>query len=177
MNKMDTRAFACSPAAAAATIALAAIALLLAGFGMQAVACGTLPAEQQQEQDAEQLQRLRALTTDTAKSADAIFVGIVTALQRPDRAGQRSGQVTLAVTETLKGSQAREQTLTWDDHFIYSCNPAESFDNIGFRDGGSYIVYIKNERVIRSAAADALRDSALLSLADEISLIVAGEGK
>lgn len=177
MNKMDTRAFACTPAAGAPTIALAAIVLLLAAFSMQATACGTLPSEQQQQQDAEQLQRLRALTTDMARSADAIFVGSVTALQRPDRAARRSGEVSLAVARTLKGPQAREQTLAWDDHFIYSCNPAENFGNAGFRDTGAYIVYIKDARVIRSAAADALRDSALLSLADEISLIAAQEGK
>ena len=177
MNKMDTRAFACTPAAVAPTIALAAIVLLLTAFSMQATACGTLPPDQQQQQDAEQLQRLRALTTDMARSADAIFVGSVTALQRPDRAARRSGEVSLAVARTLKGPQAREQTLAWDDHFIYSCDPAAMFGNVGFRDGGVYIVYVKDDRVIRSDAADALRDSSLLGLSDEISLLAARGGE
>ena len=177
MNRIGARAVPGDPAVATLTIALAVIAFFLAGFNVEAAACGTLPAEQQRQQDAEQLQRLRSLTTDMARSADAIFVGSVTALQRPDRAARRSGEVSLAVARTLKGPQAREQTLAWDDHFIYSCNPAENLGNVGFRDAGAYIVYIKDARVIRSAAADALRDSALLSLADEISLIAAQEGK
>ncbi|MFZ1224597.1 MAG: hypothetical protein WAR01_15320 [Dokdonella sp.] len=177
MNRIGARAVPGDPAVATLTIALAVIAFFLAGFNVEAAACGTLPAEQQRQQDAEQLQRLRVLAMDMAKAADAIFVGSVTALQRPDRAAQQSGQVTLAVTETLKGPQAREQTLAWDDHFIYSCDPAAMFGNVGFRDGGVYIVYVKDDWVIRSDAADALRDSSLLGLSDEISLLAARGGE
>ena len=177
MNRIGARAFPANPAVATLTIALAVIAFFLVGFNAKAAACGTLPAEQHRQQDAEQLQRLRVLTVDMAKTADAIFVGSVTALQRPDSAAQRAGQVTLAVTETLKGPQAPTRVLAWDNHFIYSCDPAAMFGNVGFRDGGVYIVYVKNDRVIRSAAADALRDSSLLGLSDEISLLAARGGE
>lgn len=171
MNKKSTCVFHATPGVVAVTIALAAITFFLAGFSPLAGACGTLPAEQQQQLDAEQLQQLHALTTDMANTAEAIFVGSVTALDRPLRDPQRSGQVTLTVSTTLKGPEAKSRTLAWDDRFILSCNRAEGFDHVGFRDGGAYIVYVKDDRVLRSAAADALRDSALLKLSDEISLV------
>lgn len=173
MNTRRARATPGSIGASSMKLLLAAGLSFLSSFSPLLVACGTLPAEEQQQLDAEHLQHLQALTTDMADKADLIFVGTVTSLERPARDPQQPGHVTLSVSNTLKGSDAHSQTLEWENVFILSCNPADSFANVGFRPDGVFIVYVKDGRVSRSAGADELRDASLLKLADEISLIAA----
>lgn len=129
-----------------------------------AMACGTLAPAVQARIDATELAAVRALAA--ARDADRILVGTVTALARPAPGSGASGTATLAVDEVLKGAAAASATLSWQERFVYSCQPSAMFHNVGFRDGGRFIVYVREGAVFRSAAADHLR-SGLFALDEE----------
>lgn len=129
-----------------------------------AMACGTLAPAVQARIDATELAAVRALAA--ARDADRILVGTVTALARPAPGSGASGTATLAVDEVLKGAAAASATLSWQERFVYSCQPSAMFHNVGFRDGGRFIVYVRDGAVFRSAAADHLR-SGLFALDEE----------
>lgn len=136
-----------------------------------AEACGTRSLEQQEQIDSEQLAKLKSLTIETAKDADVVVIGKVTALVRPVSGSERPGTVSLAVSETLKGAHSSTRTIRWKEAFVLSCQPADSFRNVGFRQDGRYIVYVKDGMVLRSAPADELRSSSLLKLSEERMLV------
>lgn len=146
-------------------IAALLISLLMLGPDT-ATACGTNPPEIQSKIDATDLAELRALATATARDADQIFIGTVTDLSRPVRQSGEFGSVTFDVKETLKGAVSPRMTARWKDNVIYSCQASKMFHNVGFRPGGTFIVYLRNGQIFRSGAADDLRSS-LLSLAEE----------
>lgn len=129
-----------------------------------AMACGTHAPAVQARIDATELAAVRALAA--ARDADRILVGTVTALARPAPGSGASGTATLAVDEVLKGAAAASATLSWQERFVYSCQPSAMFHNVGFRDGGRFIVYVRDGAVFRSAAADHLR-SGLFALDEE----------
>ncbi len=141
-----------------------------------AAACGTRAPAVQQQIDAEQLAILKTLTIQAAKEADLVIVGTVTSLDRPLPGGKQAGTVTLAVSETLKGAHEPIQTIQWQDAFVVSCQPSVSFRNVGFRQDGTFIVYVRHGRVLRSAAADELRSSSLLTLSEERFLVASRGG-
>ena len=153
---------------------IASFACLVA-FAPPALACGTRLPEIQRKIDAAQLQRLRELTVEAAQAADQVVIGTVTALVRPVPGSGDAGSVTLAVSETLKGRHLSSRVLAWSDAgFVVSCDETDSFNNGGLRDGGDYIVYVREGRVVRAAAADELRASALLELSEERELVAGG---
>lgn len=131
-----------------------------------AMACGTHAPAVQARIDATELAAVRALAAAAARDADRILVGTVTALARPAPGSGASGTATLAVDEVLKGEAAASATLSWQERFVYSCQPSAMFHNVGFRDGGRFIVYVRDGAVFRSAAADHLR-SGLFALDEE----------
>ncbi len=137
-----------------------------------AEACGTRLPEIQQRIDAEELAKLKTLTIEAAAEADLVIVGTVTSLVRPVLGGTQPGTVTLAVSETLKGTHAPTRTLPWQEATTLSCVESDSFRNVGFRDGGYFIVYVKEGRVMRSKAADALGESSLLKPSQEQALVL-----
>lgn len=102
-----------------------------------------------------------------------VLVGKVTALSRPGGQADGVGSVAFAVSDTLKGAPVDSIDARWKEKFVYSCEPAEQFHNVGFRQGGSFIVYIRDGEVFRAAAADELR-SGLLSLEDERGIVASG---
>lgn len=137
-----------------------------------AAACGThLPAVQAKI-DAEKLAALQSLARIAAQDAEAIFIGTVTELTRPSLGALELGSASFAVEETLKGKPSVARTEQWADTFVYSCQESAMFHNVGFRPGGKFIVYVRDGKVIRSAAADHLR-SGLLTLEKEQAIAVA----
>ncbi|OPZ09896.1 MAG: hypothetical protein BWZ07_02930 [Alphaproteobacteria bacterium ADurb.BinA280] len=139
------------------------------GLG-QALACGTHPAQEQAKIDAQELGKLQGLVRDSARDADAVFIGTVSALSQSAAGSKAPGKVTIAVSETLKGEAMAIRHAEWVAAFTYSCQPSAMFHNVGFRPGGRYIVYLRDGSVTRSEAADDLR-SGLLPLAQERDLI------
>lgn len=131
-----------------------------------AMACGTLAPAVQARIDATELAAVRALAVDAARDADRILIGTVTQLARPAPGSGEAGTVTFAVDEVLKGEASTSATLAWKERFVYSCQPSAMFHNVGFRDGGRFIVYVRDGAVFRSAAADHLR-SGLFALDEE----------
>jgi len=153
---------------------VAATLICLSVIAPPVLACGTRLPEVQQKIDAGQLQRLRALTVELAQASDVIVVGTVTALEQPVHGSPDVGSVTLAVSETLKGVHSPIRVLAWRPAGVaYSCDQSNYFESVGFRDAGAYIVYVKDGRVVRAAAADELRESSLLKLAEELELVAA----
>jgi hypothetical protein len=150
------------------------VASLLLGPSV-AVACGTHSPPIQSKIDAAELAALRPLASAAAHDADQILIGTVTSLSRPTSQSGEFGSVTLGVTETLKGEPSSSTTAKWRDQFIYSCQPSEMFYNVGFRPGGTFIVYIRGGQVFRSDAADHLR-SGLLPLDEERATAATGGG-
>lgn len=140
-------------------------ALFFLGSGA-AMACGTHPPAVQSKIDVAELLALRALASTAARDADQILIGTVTILARPVWQSSEFGSVTFGIRETLKGEPSSSITVRWKDRFIYSCQPSEMFHNVGFRPGGTFIVYIRDGEVFRSGAADHLR-SGPLSLDEE----------
>ena len=141
--------------------ALSASLLCLAALAQPALACGTHAPEVQSKLDAAQRDALRTLAEAAAIDADLIFVATVTGLERPSIKAGTPGSVTLAVSEALKGEPAAVETLRWKEHFILSCEESATFANVGFREGGTFVVYVKDGQVVRSAGADDLRGSHL----------------
>lgn len=156
-------------------IITAFIAVLFLVGTSSIAACGTLPSEQQSKIDAAELATLRTLTSTAANDADHILIGTVTSLSKPAINSDEFGSVTFNVEETLKGNSLPELTLQWKDKFTYSCQPSNSFYNVGFRTGGKYIVYIRDGQVFRSDAADQLRNN-LFSLDEERTTAASGNG-
>jgi hypothetical protein len=151
-----------------ARVLFATAALLLAA--QTAVACGTrLPAEQSQI-DAADLAELLEFTRVATQQADEIFIGTVTALVRPTMDQPERGSVRVAVEQTLKGDPSPVRTARWKEQFTFACRQSASFHNVGFRPGGTFIVYVRKGEVMRSAAADHLR-SGLLGLEQEQALV------
>ena len=142
------------------------IALFLLLPSVSVMACGTRTPAVQRKIDAAQLASIRTLASAAALNADQIFIGTVTNLSRPKGQSSEFGFVTFRVAESLKGGPSPNLTLRWKDKFTYSCQPSETFYNVGFRQSGTFIVYTRNGQVVRSAAADHLR-SGLLSLDEE----------
>ena len=136
-----------------------------------AMACGTRTPEVQSKIDAAELATLRSLVSAGVNNTDLIFIGTVTALDRPAHGSGEFGTATFDVAETLKGPAAPSQTLRWKTKFIYSCQESDTFYNVGFRNGGNFIVYVRDGEVTRSAAADQLRDGASLKLNEERAII------
>ena len=157
--------------------ALSASLLCLLAFTQPAFACGTHAPELQRKLDAEQHEAMRTLAETAARDADAIFVATVTALERPSSDNAIPGRVTLAVNEVLKGEPAAVETMAWKNHFILSCEQSAMFANVGFRDGGSFVVYVQDGQIVRSAGADALRDGSLFKLDEERAIAKAQGGK
>lgn len=146
---------------------IAALLICLSMLGPDAAtACGSNSPEVQSKIDAAELTELRALATAAARDADQIFIGTVTGLSRPVRQSGEYGSVTFDVKETLKGAASPRTTARWKDNFIYSCQASKMFHNVGFRPGGTFIVYLRNGQIFRSGAADDLHNS-LLSLTEE----------
>lgn len=143
---------------------LLAISLLLAPGAV--MACGTRAPAVQSKIDAAELASLRVLASAAARDADQIFIGTVTSLTRPEAQPGKVGSVTFRVDEALKEASDPILTVSWKEHFTYSCSASDGFHNVGFRPGGKFIVYIRDGHVFRSAAADHLR-SGLLSLVEE----------
>lgn len=156
-------------------IALSATLLGVLAMSQPALACGTHAPDVQHKLDAEQRDAMRRLAEAAARDADRIFVGTVTRLERPATGAQSPGSVTLAVSETLKGAPADVETLRWKEHFILSCDESATFANVGFRDNGVFVVYVKDGEIVRAAAADELRAGFLFSL-DEERAVVAAQG-
>ena len=144
----------------------ALIAFFLLLPSVPVMACGTRVPAVQSEIDAAELASMRALASSAARDADQIFIGTVTNLSRPQWQSGEFGSVTFRVAESLKGGTSHLLALRWKDKFTYSCQPSEMFFNVGFRPGGTFIVYTRDGQVVRSAAADHLR-SGLLSLDEE----------
>lgn len=144
--------------------ALIAVAFLLSS--MPVLACGTHAPAKQASIDAAELASLRALASAAARDADQVFIGTVTSLTRPSVQSGEFGSVTFRVAESLKGRSPSRLAVRWKDTFTYSCRPSETFYNVGFRQGGAFIVYVRDGQAFRSAAADHLR-SGLLSLDEE----------
>ena len=154
-----------------AAVLLIASMLLAPGA---AIACGTHAPAVQARIDAAELAAGRALAATAARDADRILVGTVTQLARPAWGSGESGSVTFDVDEVLKGDAAASSvTVAWQDRFVYSCQPSAMFHNVGFRDGGRFIVYVRDGAVFRSAAADHLR-SGLFALDEERATAAAG---
>jgi len=151
------------------SVVLVAMCLCLAFKA--AVACGTRTPEVQSKIDAAELDTLRSLVSAGANNTDLIFIGTVTALDRPAHGPGEFGTATFDVAETLKGPAAPSQTVRWKAKFIYSCQESDMFYNVGFQNGGTFIVYVRDGEVSRSAAADQLRDGASLKLDEERALI------
>ncbi len=151
------------------------LAVVLALAPVAADACGTRAPAVQANIDAAELAALEKLTVAAAHSADAVFIGSVTQLARPAQGAGGQGSVSFAVEASLKGQVPDAYTASWKEHFVYSCQPSAMFHNVGFRDGGTFIVYVRDGRVIRSAAADHLR-SGLLTLEHERAIVVDAKG-
>ena len=83
--------------------------------------------------------------------------------------------MTFDVAKMLKGLHASSITARWKDRFVYSCQPSEMFYNVGFRPGGTFIVYVRDGLVLRSGAADHLR-SGLLTLDQEQAIAASAGG-
>lgn len=149
------------------------LAVVLAFAPVAADACGTRAPAVQAKIDAAELAALEKLTVAAAHSADAVFIGSVTQRARPGQGGQ--GSVSFAVEASLKGQVPAAYTASWKEHFVYSCEPSAMFQNVGFRDGGTFIVYVRDGQVIRSAAADHLR-SGLLTLERERAIVADAKG-
>lgn len=144
--------------------ALVAVSFLLVHGA--AMACGTHSPAVQSKIDAAELSALRVLANAASRDADQILIGTVTHLSRPVGQSADFGSVTFDVEEWLKQGSSPSRTVRWNDRFIYSCQPSEMFHNVGFRLGGTFIVYIRDGQVFRSGAADHQR-SGLLSLEEE----------
>lgn len=150
--------------------------IALGALAPAAHACGTRAPEVQARLDAETREQLRALAAETAAQADLVFVGTVTALTRPVMASGTPGHVTLAVADTLKGEEMPTHSFAWDEHFVYSCDATKMFHNVGFRDGGAFIVYVREGKLLRVGAADELASS-LLPSEEERGLVAGSASK
>ncbi|HET9031659.1 MAG TPA: hypothetical protein VFN25_02010 [Dokdonella sp.] len=142
-----------------------------------AYACGTLAPAQQRELDRAELDALRKSVVRKVMTSDLIFVGTVSALQRPNLKTDQPGQVTFVVSETLKGSSCATIELPWMVEFVISCRPADMFGNVGFADKLSYIVYVTGGRITRSADTRRSGNSSSLSFAEERKIVLAASSK
>jgi len=154
-----------------ARVLLAMAAALCAA--QPASACGTHLPEVQAKIDAAELAELLELTRIATQEADEIFIGTVTDLVRPAVEPPGIGSVRFAVEQTLKGERSPVRTERWKAQFTFACRESASFHDVGFRPGGTFIVYVRDGEVMRSAAADHLR-SGLLGLDQERAIAAGG---
>jgi hypothetical protein len=150
--------------------------VLILAMPSHAMACGTFAEPKQQELDQANLERERELAHQMAKSAELVVVGTVRSLQRPSLESRTNGQVSLEVTETLKGSPLKELSLPWQDRIAISCDLSAMFRNVGFREDFSYIIYVEKGQIVRAAAAERSPSRASLSLTEERAIAVGADG-
>jgi hypothetical protein len=147
---------------------------LLLGCGT-AIACGTPRPVIQSKVETDDLAELQKRAQAAAQEADEVFVGTVTDLTRSTMRSHEFRTVRLSVAETLKGQPSSTRTAQWKETLSLSCRLSANFDNVGFRLGGTYIVYLRDGKVIRSGAADHLR-SGLFTLEHERTIAAAESG-
>lgn len=152
-----------------ALTALITVSLFLSASATNA--CITYPPAVQSKINAEELAKLQSLAKAAAHDADEIFIGTVTDLTRPTSGLPQVGSVSFSLDATLKGKPSPTMTAQWQESFTYSCQQSASFHNVGFRPNGKFIVYVRDGKVVRSAAADYLR-SGLLSLEEEQAVAI-----
>ncbi len=154
-------------------LTLSGLAILLALGPSWASACATLEPVQQRKLDQVNLQAERDSALGLIRQSDLIFVGSVSALQRPEHVATSLGQVTLQVIETLKGSSPGNSiTLPWKSNFIISCESAAMFNNVGFAQSQSYLIYVSDGSITRSAGTTRSAYAGALSFEVERAMIL-----
>ena len=152
------------------TLALLLVGTLLAASGA-ASACSTPTPAMRDKINLEESKQLKILAVAAADEADEIFIGTVTELEHSTSGATGFGSVSFAVEETLKGQSKTVTTVHWQGSVIISCKQSAMFLNVGFRQKGKFIVYVRDGKVFRSAAADHLR-SGMLTLTEERAIAI-----
>lgn len=140
-----------------------------------ASACGTPTPTMQAKVNLEESTELKKLVLAAADEADEIFIGTVIGLEHAASGTSEFGSVRLSVEETLKGPRSTVRTVQWQESVIIACKQSAMFLSVGFRPKEKFIVYVRDGKVFRSAAADHLR-SGMLTLADERAIAIRASG-
>jgi hypothetical protein len=139
------------------------LALVLITAPLSAVACQTLPPEEQRELDRLDTERQRDLVTETASDADLIVIARVVSISTDH------DTATFLVTRSIKGNVTGELSLTLDQTIHIGCYPSAFFFAINLEPGGSYILYSKGGKALRAGSND--RSFGEISLRQELRLI------
>ena len=118
--------------------------------------------------------RLRAEFAAGVPRADLVFIGTVVAMTRAGGRSIAPGEVTLDVTETLRGRTAARRNFAWHGASSSACDRYASFSDIDFRLGERVIVYARRGRLLRAALIDLPRDDTGLGLLEERRIVAQG---
>jgi hypothetical protein len=153
-----TRAAAIARCVVAVGVLLAASAPSLA---CQQVSNAGSQAERRQEDMAEQ----RGIVRRLVQEADSIHVAVAT---KPSAA---MDDVELEIRDTLRGPRPARPVMSFPagDEITIGCSESAGFRNIDIENGHTYLIYVKNGRLLR--AGDRRRGQGLISWKAETALV------